>query len=560
MRWPVLFVLALSACGPGSGPGEPDPVPPDLSDGLVTGVPGDPAWGRCRSGATGTAETEGVAVEELEALTNSLDVWVEVTEPVRVQVTGQAGFSVDPASDADRMLGDLFLHTVALDVCTGLQVRVGNRVWSPQDASPGQDIVLSAESWSTGDAPPLAYVRTGPDLAETPLHTEVSPSYTAGALLEYPLAVAPTGARVAGAADEAIQVTDLSGDLITIDVPGTSYDVVPWRWLDDGSGLMARSLGIGDVTLHYVDVDAGVGWEIGAGIDLAFLDFPTLSATGEAFFVSSDRILYRQPVLAPPPLLDLDDLVGWDAGTFSPTCDSGSGQLAAAVLDLGATVGEAYLVNASPGAVSPDGGRLLLQAPNGDGTWDLLVADVDGSVVEVIVEGWVPRAAADTVWDVWPGAAVSWLPNSKGIVYVDVGGVHRVTWETANVPTLVSISTGFLSPRIGPLVVSPAGTHFVVGEYRGPAWALYLDLWIVEINGGLEVGPLANRVEKGLPTWSADGAHLAYTEAATTPVSDLVVVGVDGSEVFDTRDWLAPNGVNSSAERFPTWAANMKGW
>ncbi len=56
MRWPVLFVLALSACGPGSGPGEPDPVPPDLSDGLVTGVPGDPAWGRCRSGATGTAE------------------------------------------------------------------------------------------------------------------------------------------------------------------------------------------------------------------------------------------------------------------------------------------------------------------------------------------------------------------------------------------------------------------------------------------------------------------------------------------------------------------------
>jgi hypothetical protein len=519
------------------------------------------AWGRCRDGAARSAETEGHADDALEGLTNSVDVWIEATVPLRVQASRQAGESIDPATSAARMLGDLFLKTVPLDVCAPLEVRAGNAVWAPTDPSPGMDHVLTTESVGSGEGASLAYLRSGPGIDETPIHLAPTDSYFSGAPLDYTILSSPGGGQVAGSGSGRLEVTDRDGVLTQIPIPDLSDDTTPWSWLADGSGVLVRATdGWGEDSLAYVDVEHEVGWRLGEGVDLHWLDAPTLSPAGDAFFVGQDRVLYRQRVLAPPPPLDIDELLGWVEGTVDATCTDGSGEAPEALLDLDAAVGEAYLVHASPTAASPDGGKLLLKAPNSDGTWDMLIADVDGVTLETVVEGWVPRGAADTVWEIWPSDAVAWLPNSKGLVYVDVDGVHRVTWETAGVPTLAQTSVGLISSRVGPLVVSPDGAHLVVGEYRGPASALYLDLFIVSLDGATEIGPMVNRVQRGLPTWSSDGAYLAYAEAGSSTVSDLVVVTHDGTEVLDTRDWMAPSGTNSTVERFPTWAADMQGW
>lgn len=519
------------------------------------------AWGTCRDGAARTADVEGWAATDLDRLSNSLDLWVEADAPLRVQITGQRGEVVDPDSQVARMRGDLFLTTVPLDVCAGLEVRAGSTVWIPADPQPGEDHVLAADALSSGFEAPLAYVRTGPSVDETPMHTIVGDTYSAGASLDGPVLSAPQGDRVAGSASGAVEVTDTSGTWTRIDIAGISDDTTPLAWLPDGSGVMARATdGWGSDALGYADVEHGVGWSLAGGVDLHWLDAPALSASGDAFFVGQDRVLYRQAVRAPPPDLDTDELVAWAAGDLAPTCDDGSGESPQALLDLDPVLGEAYLVRAIPSAASPDGGKLLLKAANGDGTWDLVITDTDATTTEVLVEGWQARGGEEVGWELWPTDGVSWLPDSKGLLYLAPDGVHRLTWETAGVPSAVSVSTGVVSSRVGPIAASPSGNHFVVGEYRGPASARYLDLIIVSLIDGSESVTLENRLERGLPTWSSEGTHLAYTPAETSTTSDVVVVTPDGTEVFDTRDWVAPNGYSRTIERFPSWGVDLQGW
>jgi hypothetical protein len=519
------------------------------------------AWGTCRDGATRAADVEGWAATDLDRLSNSLDLWVEADEALRVQITGQRGETVDPDTQGSRMRGDLFLTTVPLDVCAGLEVRAGTTVWIPDDPQPAMDHVLAADALSTGFEAPLAYLRTGPSVDETPLHSIVGDTYSAGAGLDGPLLSAPQGDRVAGSASGAVEVTDTSGTRTRINLAGISDDTTALAWLPDGSGVMARATdGWGSDALGYADVAHGVGWSLAGGVDLHWLDAPALSASGDAFFVGQDRVLYRQSVRAPPPDLDTDDLLSWAAGELSPTCSDGSGESPQALVDLDATLGEAYLVRATPSAASPDGGKLLLKAANGDGTWDLLIMDTGGASIEVLVEGWQARGGEEVGWEPWPSDGVSWLPDSKGLLYLAPDGVHRITWETAGVPSGVSVSTGVVSGRVGPLAASPSGNHFVIGAYRGPASARYLDLTIVSLIDGSESGTLENRLERGLPAWSSDGTHLAYTAAASSTTSDVVVVTAAGDEVFDTRDWVAPNGYSRTIERFPSWGVDLQGW
>lgn len=511
------------------------------------------AWLRCRAGVTATAVDEGVDIYEVESRLRSTDLWIPIDEPTRIIVPGVESSWAIPSGTPERLQDGRWLVTVPLDACSPTEVRVGEEVWIADDLPYAEDVRWDLDT-RTGPPlrTPLSYHRSGGSLAELALHTSIGDSYTSLSSLSYLTLAAPTGDRVAGSAVGSLEIVGLSDTLLSVDISGLGEEELePWAWNPDGTGLIGRSLE--SDAMVYVDVLAEVGWVPGSGVTRR--GELTVGADGYFWFVGTDNWLYRQLVRPPAPDAEPEIWLEWSGAVTEPACSDGAAEAPVAMWELDAFGADVEPVSAVPSPISADGRLMLVKASRGGGTFDLGVVDLETGDSAVLVGDWYPRWMDEMVWEPFPADGVAWAPSADGVLYVAEDGVHRLIWTDDGAPS--SVSASLVSTHTGPIAVSPTGARFIVMTYTGPISAYEGEVWIVAIDGSSESGPLLNRVERGLPTWSGDGQYVAYAEG-TASVAEIVVVDPSASEVFDTRGWEHEG--RTTVERYPTWGVDLRGW
>ncbi len=251
------------------------------------------------------------------------------------------------------------------------------------------------------------------------------------------------------------------------DVPGAPVSQTRRRWL-----LLAVSigaLGVGGMAVerqfNQRAADAEADWSASA-------PEPVIAAHSYSLVAVNLRGEERELV----------NLALWNRGARGPT-----------VLDTG------YF--AWP-KISPDGKRIAVEVPTGDGTWDIWVYDVPSRSLTRLTRGFT---------GIKP---FGWSSDSRNLIYLavddgNIGGTHRVVsqqWD-GRTPArqLLQASFPILNVAIGPLdgsaVIRPTGEH---------------DLWIASLRSSSTVRPLAGiRASAVDLAMSRDGRLLTYVSDET---------------------------------------------
>ena len=157
----------------------------------------------------------------------------------------------------------------------------------------------------------------------------------------------------------------------------------------------------------------------------------------------------------------------------------------------------------SPAAVSPNGGRIaFLRAPSKDGTWDVVVADADGSNEQVVCRRLMPLEYSDDSF-------MSWSPDGRSLA---VGARRGVAGELAIID-LTSNTELVIPPRgwqgaTGNTAWLPDGSGIVLQAWTDGT----SQLWLVKLPEGTARRLTYDAVNYTNASISADGQTILSTQ------------------------------------------------
>jgi TolB protein len=182
---------------------------------------------------------------------------------------------------------------------------------------------------------------------------------------------------------------------------------------------------------------------------------------------------------------------------------------------------------------SPDGRRLVVQAPRLDSGWELYVVNDDGSD---------PHPLTNTPWS---EVAPAWSPDGRQIAFAS----DQISYADIYVMSSDGGAPRNLTADLGPnpRELDPAWSP----DGRTIAFARYFDdgaqIWMMDVNGGNRRPLFGTKAGYyGSLSWSRDGSELVFEVADELGIR-VGFVRADGMGVRS----LAPEGVRPATE--PSW-------
>ncbi|MDP3775891.1 MAG: amidohydrolase family protein [Gemmatimonadales bacterium] len=177
-----------------------------------------------------------------------------------------------------------------------------------------------------------------------------------------------------------------------------------------------------------------------------------------------------------------------------------------------------------------------------DGRWIAFISERSGTRQLWLLprDAGEPRPLTRSGEDVYL-APLSWLPDSRGVVYTAAGKIHVAFVDGSAERTLefgADITVARWSGLRRPELPRPGERHRVRGivtpelapDGRRVAFAALGDLWVADVSGGRPMRLTQSVGDEIRPRWSPDGSRLAYVVYAPGTEPQVRILEVDRPE------------------------------